>query len=193
MSDISFDVDTQIPHSVKVNEHEEFVSIEGARRISDVKVLNSETGEYEPIDLNGKYTLASHSYLLMENGGGTTMLKGSKLLSDTGILDIELLENYITENLNGIVGSEYAQSQNRINILDEYIPLRKSFEDKGYEVIWSALEPKKIVVNTQTSTIIFMADTNIVTVDNNVFESDRMAYIEDGRTYISADCLDFCR
>ena len=193
VSGISFDVDAQIPHSVKVNENEEFVSIEGARRISDVKVLNSETGEYEPIDLNGKYTLASHSYLLMENGGGTTMLKGSKLLSDTGILDIELLENYITENLNGIVGSEYAQSQNRINILDEYIPLRKSFEDKGYEVIWSALEPKKIVVNTQTSTIIFMADTNIVTVDNNVFESDRMAYIEDGRTYISADCLDFCR
>ena len=82
----------------------------------------------------------------MENGGGTTMLKDSTLLSDTGILDIELLENYITENLNGIVGSEYAQSQNRINILDEYIPLRKSFEEKGYEVIWNALEPKKILL-----------------------------------------------
>lgn len=193
VSGISFDFDPLLPQSVKVDENEEFVSVEGNRRISDVKVLNSETGEYEPIDLDGKYTLASHSYLLMENGGGTTMLKDSTLLSDTGILDIELLENYITENLNGVVGKEYAQSQQRINILDEYIPLRKSFEDKGYEVIWSALEPKKIIVNTPDSTIIFMADTNVVTVDENNFESDRIAYIENGRTYISADCLNFCK
>ena len=193
VSGISFDFDPLLPQPVKVDENEEFVSVEGNRRISDVKVLNSETGEYEPIDLNGKYTLASHGYLLMENGGGTTMLKGSTLLADTGILDVELLENYITESLSGVVGKEYAQSQQRINILDEYIPLRKSFEDKGYEVIWSASEPKKILVNTPDSTIIFMADTNIVTVNGSAFESDRMAYIENGRTYISADCLSYCK
>ena len=39
----------------------------------------------------------------------------------------------------------------RINVLDEYIPLRKSFEEKGYEVIWNALEPKKIIVKTTKS------------------------------------------
>ena len=121
------------------------------------------------------------------------MLKDSTLLSDTGILDIELLENYITENLNGVVGKEYEKSQQRINVLDEYIPLRKSFEEKGYEVIWNALEPKKIIVKTGNSTVIFMADTNVVTVDENNFESDRIAYIENGRTYISADCLNFCK
>ncbi len=191
VSGITFDFDPQIEHSIKLNENQEFVSIEGARRVSDVKVLNKETGEYEPIKPDGKYTLASHSYLLMEYGGGATMFKDSKLLSDTGILDVELLENYITENLGGVVGAEYAESQNRINVLDEYIPLRQTFEDKGYEVIWDAAEPKKIIVNTDNCTMIFMADTNIVTANGNVLESDRIAYIENGRTYISADCLLF--
>ncbi|MBR3934284.1 MAG: 5'-nucleotidase C-terminal domain-containing protein [Clostridia bacterium] len=193
VSGIKFDFDPQIKHSVMLDENQEFVSVEGARRVSDVEVLNQETGAYEPIVLDKKYTLASHSYLLMEYGGGATMFKGAKLLSDTGILDVELLESYITENLNGVIGGEYAQSQNRINILDEYIPLRKSFEEKGYEVIWNALEPKKIIVKTGNSTVIFMADTNVVTVDENIFESDRIAYIENGRTYISADCLNFCK
>ncbi len=193
VSGITFDFDPQIEHSIKLDENQEFVCIEGARRVSNVKVLDKETGEYLPIDPLGKYTLASHSYLLMEYGGGATMFKDSKLLSDTGILDVELLENYITENLNGIVGAEYAESQNRINVLDAYIPLRQTFEDKGYEVIWSAAEPNKIVVNTDTCTMIFMADTRTVTVDGNVFESDRIAYIENGRTYISADCLLLCK
>lgn len=193
VSGIKFDFDPQIKHSVMLDENQEFVSVEGARRVSDVEVLNQETGAYEPIVLDKKYTLASHSYLLMEYGGGATMFKGAKLLSDTGILDVELLESYITENLNGVIGGEYAQSQNRINILDEYIPLRKSFEEKGYEVIWNALEPKKIIVKTGNSTVIFMADTNVVTVDENNFESDRIAYIENGRTYISADSLNFCK
>ncbi len=193
VSGITFDFDPQIEHSVKLDENQEFVSIEGARRVSDVKVLDKETGEYKPIEPNGKYTLASHSYLLMEYGGGATMFKESKLLSETGILDVELLENYITDNLNGVVGSEYAESQNRINVLDEYIPLRKTFEEMGCEVIWSVTEPKKVVVNTKTCTLIFMIDTNIVTVDGNVFECDRAAYIENDRTYISEDCLSFCR
>ncbi len=193
VSGITFDFDPEIEHSIKLDENQEFVSIEGARRVFDVKVLNKETGEYEPIRLDGKYTLASHSYLLMEYGGGATMFKEATLLSETGILDVELLENYITENLNGVVGEEYAESQYRINVLDEYIPLRKTFEDKGYEVIWNAAEPKKIVVNTENCTMIFMADTNTVTVDGNAFESDRIAYIENGRTYISADCLLLCK
>ncbi len=193
VSGITFDFDPQIEHSIKLDENQEFVSVEGARRVSNVKVLDKETGEYVPIKLDGKYTLASHSYLLMEYGGGATMFKESRLLSDTGILDVELLENYITENLNGVVGAQYTESQNRINVLDEYIPLRKTFEDKGYEVIWNAAEPKKIVVNTDNCTMIFMADTNTVTVDGNIFESDRIAYIENGRTYISADCLLLCK
>ncbi len=193
VSGITFDFDPQIEHSIKLDENHEFVSIDGARRVSNVKVLNKATGEYVPIDPFGKYTLASHSYLLVEYGGGATMFKESKLLSDTGILDVELLENYITENLNGVVGEEYAESQNRINVLDEYIPLRQTFEEKGYEVIWNAAEPKKIVVNTGNCTMIFMADTSTVTVDGNAFESDRIAYIQNGKTYISADCLLLCK
>ena len=106
--------------SVKLDENMAFVSVDGKRRVSNVKVWNKESGKYEPIDLNKKYTLASHSYLLMEYGGGATMFKDSKIINNTGMLDVELLEMYITENLGGVVGEEYAASQNRINVIDEH-------------------------------------------------------------------------
>ena len=192
VSGIKFDFDPTVEHSVRLSANQEFVSIDGARRVSNVKVLNGETGEYEPIRLDGTYTLASHSYLLMDHGGGAAMLNDAKLVSDTGILDAELLETYISEQLNGVVGREYAESQNRINVLDEYIPLRKTFEGMGCEVIWNEAEPMKIVVKTADCTVVFTAGTNTLTVDGEAFESDRAAYIEDGTTYISADCLAFC-
>lgn len=94
--------------------------------------------------------------------------------------------------IGGVVGDEYALSQNRINVLDEYIPLRKTFEKMNFEVIWTPLEPKKIVVNTGESNLVFTADTNLVTIGDKSYKSDRAAYIENGVTYISADCIDAC-
>lgn len=118
VSGITFDLDATIPSSVKLDENMVFVSVEGERRVKNAKVLNTETGEYEPIDLHRVYTLASHNYLLLDQGGGASMFKGAKVVSDSGMLDVELLEVYITENLGGVVGSEYAASQNRINIVN---------------------------------------------------------------------------
>ena len=120
------------------------------------------------------------------------------VVADTGTdkfsvyLDVELLENYITEKLGGVVGEEYAQSQNRINVLDEYIRLRATFEKMNYEVIWTPLNPKKIVVNTATATLIFTADTDTVEIGGELYKSDRRAYIEDGVTYISTVCAAVC-
>ncbi len=114
VSGITFHLDTNIPSTVKLDENEAFVSIEGARRVSNVKILNKETGLYEPIDLSKTYQLASHSYLLMEQGSGATMFKDAKIIVNDGMLDVELLEIYITEHLDGIIGEEYASSQGRI-------------------------------------------------------------------------------
>ena len=118
VSGITFDLNTNIPSSVKLDENMVFVSVDGERRISNVKVLNTETGTYEPMDLSATYTLSSHNYLLLDQGGGASMFRDAKVVSDSGMLDVELLEVYITEHLNGVITEEYAQSQGRIHVVE---------------------------------------------------------------------------
>ena len=43
-----------------------------------------------------------------------TMFKDAKILDAEGMLDVELLENYITDHLRGIIDERYAQVENRI-------------------------------------------------------------------------------
>ncbi|MBE7065228.1 MAG: bifunctional metallophosphatase/5'-nucleotidase [Ruminococcaceae bacterium] len=124
VSGITFDLDKSVQTSVKLDSDMAFVSVDGEYRMSNVKVLNKNTDNYEPIGLSKKYTLASHNYLLLEQGGGATMLADANVLSDSGMLDVELLEVYITDHLNGVIGDEYKETQGRINVIDgkEKIP-----------------------------------------------------------------------
>lgn len=189
ISGLTFDLDASIDSHVVLDSNQEFVSVDGDRRVSNIRILNSKTNEYEPINLSQEYTLASHTYLLREYGGGATMFKDATVLTDNGLLDIELLEKYITEYLGGTISKDYETSQDRINVIDEYIPLRKTFEAMGCEVIWTPYEPDKIIVCIGDKTVIFMADTQDVSVGDFTYELDRTTYIEDGTTYISADAL----
>ena len=116
VSGITFNLDTSFDSTVKLDQNEAFVSVDGKRRVSNVKVLNQQTGDYEPIDLTKTYKLASHSYLLMEQGSGATMFKDAKILVNDGMLDVEMLEFYIAEHLDGVIGEEYAASQGRITL-----------------------------------------------------------------------------
>jgi len=191
VSGLTFDLDNSIPSPVIVDENQNFVSVNGTRRVQNVKILNQETGLYEPIDLQKKYTLASHSYMLKEYGSGATMFKNATILSETGILDVELLEAYIADELNGTVSANYAASQNRINILADYIPLRQSFEAAGHKVVWSADTPQTVTVSAGSSTIVFTLNTNTFAVNGQSHNSDRLIYCQNGITYISADCLEY--
>ena len=117
VSGLTFEFDNSIPTPVILDENMNFVRIYGERRVSNVKVINQETNQYEAISLNAKYDLASHNYLLLEQGGGATMFQGAKVISDSGMLDVELLEVYITDYLNGVIGEDYKESQNRIMLV----------------------------------------------------------------------------
>lgn len=116
VSGIQCVVNIKIPTSVVVDENDVFVKVTGARRVSDVKILNKENNQYEQIDKNKLYTLASHNYLLLDKGSGASMLNNSKIIVNDGMLDVELLEKYIKENLNGTITEEYLNVQNRILI-----------------------------------------------------------------------------
>ena len=82
---------------------------EANSRVYGVQILNPETGAYEPLEIDRMYTVASNNFILLECGDGMTMFEGAKVVSDTGILDVEILENYITKNLGGVIDKKYAR------------------------------------------------------------------------------------
>lgn len=111
---LTFSVNKSIPTSVKTDENTVFTGVDGEYRVYDIKVLNENTGEYEPIKLDGTYSFASFNYFVLDQGGGMSMFDGVKILKNDGMLDVEALETYITENLGGVIGEEYAEVDNRI-------------------------------------------------------------------------------
>ncbi len=191
VSGIRFDIDPSIESTVVLDANTNFLEVAGARRVRNVSVINEETYLWEPLDPAKTYTVASHNYLLQECGDGATMFRGSEV-TDTGMLDVEMLERYLTEHLGGSVEKGYRKPSGNINILSAYVPLRKSFEDMGYTVIWTPEAPQKILVTDGLLTFEFFANSDKLLVGGiGTYQADRATYIEDGVTYISADCVEF--
>ena len=115
VSGLKFTIDTSVPSSVQVDENGMFVSVDGARRVKDVMVQN-ENGEYEPLDAEKTYTLASHNYLLKEDGSGCEMFADNTVLIDESILDYQVLVDYMVKELGGKVDARYAATEGRINV-----------------------------------------------------------------------------
>ena len=118
VSGITFSVNTAIKSSVQLDEYEEFVSVSGEYRVYGIKVYNRESGKYEPLDLEKKYTLGASNFILVDRGSGLKMLEGAKILQNDGILDVEAMERYISEALGGVVGEEYAEVTPNITFTD---------------------------------------------------------------------------
>ena len=72
-------------------------------RVSDVQILNRETGVYEPLDLTAEYNLAGYHYTLRDLGGGFTMLNGAVNVLDYVAEDYMVLANYVQAFENGVV------------------------------------------------------------------------------------------
>ena len=115
LAGVSFSLNTSIKSSVLVNEFEEFAGVSGEYRVYDIKIYNRETGVYEPIILDKNYTIAAADYYLLNCGSGMTMFKNAEILNNDGMLDVEALEYYIVETLNGIIGKEYSDPEININ------------------------------------------------------------------------------
>ena len=88
--------------------------MDGEYRVYGVKVFDKESGEYCDLDVAKKYVLAGFNYHLLSQGDGLAMFKDAQLIDAEGTLDIELVEGYITEHLDGVIGEEYAAPQGRI-------------------------------------------------------------------------------
>ena len=112
VSGLTYTINESTPSSVKTNEEGEFVSVDGAYRVTDVTVGG------EPLDVNKTYTLASHNYMLKSGGDGFVMFKNDTLLKDSVMIDNAVLINYIVEKLDGnVTAAQYGKAAGRITII----------------------------------------------------------------------------
>ena len=90
----------------------------GEYRVTDVQVLNSETGEYEPLELDKSYNLAGYNYTLRDLGDGFAMFDGAVNVLDYVMEDYMVLANYVQSFPDGVV-TGYAEPAGRITIVEE--------------------------------------------------------------------------
>ena len=102
VSGMTFEIHTDIPSSCISTEDGMFNGVKGEYRVKNIKING------EPIDLKKTYTLASHDYMLLNDGDGYTMFKGAKVLQQSVKLDNQVLMDYISDTLAGVIGSEYS-------------------------------------------------------------------------------------
>ena len=94
-------------------------------RVKNVQVMNKETGEYEPLDLEKKYTLASHNYMLEDMGDGYAMFGANiTILNESGIPDNKVLIDYIqsmpeVDGKHQVTGYTDPRGEGRITIVSE--------------------------------------------------------------------------
>ena len=112
VSGITFDIDPSVESSVKVDEKQEFISIYGPRRVSNIKING------EPIDYERYYSCASNEYILKNGGYGYNMFKGDMIDMGRVITDADSLKEYL-EYLGGSMPAEYSDEdgQGRMNFL----------------------------------------------------------------------------
>ena len=115
VSGLTYEIHTYIPSSVTANDKGMFTGVEGEYRVKNVIIGG------EPLDVAKTYSLASHNYMLKSAGDGFSMFAGAKLLIDESLIDNQVLITYITTNLGGVVGEEYANpyGQGRIVAVPE--------------------------------------------------------------------------
>ena len=111
VSGMTYTIDTSVKSSVKLDDKGNFTGVTGPYRVTDIAVNG------EPLDLNRTYTVASHNYMLKSGGDGMAMFKGSNVIKDEVMVDVDILAGFI-KRLGGNVGAEYANpaGQGRIAI-----------------------------------------------------------------------------
>ncbi len=114
VSGVKYTVNTAIPSTVQKDEKGVWTgSPTGEYRVTDVQILNNETGEYEALKLDAKYNMAGYNYTLRNLGDGFNMFDGAVNVLDYVSEDYMVLASYIKSFKDGKV-TGYAEPQGRI-------------------------------------------------------------------------------
>lgn len=124
VSGLRYTINTAIPSTVQQDDKGVWTGgPTGDYRVTNVEILNNETGEYEPLDLTASYNLAGYNYTLRDLGDGFAMFDGAVNVLDYVMEDYMVLANYIQsfpaneEGLPEVTG--YEEVDNRITIVNE--------------------------------------------------------------------------
>ena len=115
VSGLRYTIDTSIPTSVVLDEHNNFVRVDGVRRVKNVQVLVNDT--YVDIEENKYYTVASHDFLLENGGDGAVHFQNDETVPSEEMQDYEVLIKYIVKILEGHLKEKYSSIEGRINVL----------------------------------------------------------------------------
>ena len=107
VSGLKFKVYDNIPSPVKVDDFDNYVKIEGERRVFDVFVGN------EKLDINKNYTVSLPDFMA-EGGDGYTMFTNYKVTNDSQGFISDICKNYIQKELNKRIPDIYKTNQDRI-------------------------------------------------------------------------------
>ena len=106
-SGLTYDIDTSIASTVQADDKGVWIGgPTGEYRVKNVEILNRETGEYEPIDLEAKYNLAGYNYTLRDLGDGFAMFDGAVNVLDYVMEDYLVLANYVQSFDGGVITAE---------------------------------------------------------------------------------------
>ena len=113
ISGASYEIHTDVPSSVVMDDANNFIRVDGEYRVKNVMVNG------KALDLNGTYTVGSIYFLLRSGGDGMNMFSDAEIVVDGGPKDIDIFAEYVTENLGGVIGEEYADinGQGRIKLV----------------------------------------------------------------------------
>ena len=127
VSGLKYTINTEIPSTVQKDEKGVWIGgPTGEYRVSKVMVLNKESGEYEPLNLEAKYNLAGYNYTLRNLGDGFAMFSGAVNVLDYVMEDYMVLANYIksfpvdeTTKLPKVTGYDELHGAGRITLIAE--------------------------------------------------------------------------
>ena len=87
-----------------------------SRSVSDVAVLDGTSGQYKPIDLSRRYTIATTEYTI--KGGFYDTMKAARVLSTTSQSYCDCVVEFLG-SFNGKLPQHYAKPQNRVTFIKE--------------------------------------------------------------------------
>ena len=115
VSGLTYEIHTYIDSTCTKDVNGMSTGVAGERRVKNVKVNGA------PIDPDALYKVAGNDYWFFKGGNGYTAFDGAERVDAGGLLDVQLLVDYLTGELGGVIGKEYSDptGQDRIVIVEE--------------------------------------------------------------------------
>lgn len=117
VSGVRFDFDPSVPTPVKCDANRIYTGVEGPRRIRNAEVYDRAEGVWKAVEKSRIYSVATSTFLARDHGDGYSMMSDVTGITDFGVLDTDVLRQYMDDFIGRHVTDRYAAPEGRINVL----------------------------------------------------------------------------